>query len=109
MAVSWVSGNLNFTSAQFFCWQRCPNPTVGRPTGSGLGLATKPSNSLIKLTVAALTGGGAQARASSEERTVSGSVKRFLCTTRSVELTSCLCNYKGSSGKKESEESLHVC
>ena len=60
VASAWVRGKANGTSAQFVVWQRCPNPTVGKPMGSGAGLATKPSACLIKAMVAALTlaGGG---------------------------------------------------
>lgn len=56
-----VIGNENGTSAQPAFWHRWPYPTVGLPVGSGEGLATKPSKLLIRLTVAALTAGGAQA------------------------------------------------
>lgn len=60
-ACACVIGKENGTSAQPAFWHRCPYPTVGLPVGSGEGLATKPSNSLIRLTVAVLTAGGAQA------------------------------------------------
>lgn len=56
-ACACVKGNEYGTSAQAFCLHKCPYPTVERPIGSGEGLATKPSNSFIKLTVAVLIGG----------------------------------------------------
>jgi hypothetical protein len=55
-----VSGNLKGTSAQFFCLQRCPYPTVGRPIGSGPGLEANPSNCLMRSSVALLTIGEPQ-------------------------------------------------
>jgi len=56
-----VSGNGKGTSVHPLVLQRWPYPTVGRPTGSGAGLATKPSAFLMRDVVAALTeDGGAQ-------------------------------------------------
>lgn len=46
---------------------------MGRPTGSGSGLLTKPSNSFINAMVAELTSGPTQARASMGEAKVAGS------------------------------------
>lgn len=52
---------MNGTSLDAFVRHWCPYPTVGRPTGSGLGVATKPSKGLMRLSVAWLTCGGLQA------------------------------------------------
>ena len=60
VASAWVRGKENGTSPQLVVWQRWPKPTVGKPMGSGEGLATKPSNPLIRVTVAELTAGAAQ-------------------------------------------------
>lgn len=67
-----VSGKANGTSAQLVVWQRWPKPTVGKPMGSGEGLATNPSNCLMRLTVAALTAGAAQLDPDKQQRNVLG-------------------------------------
>lgn len=54
VAVSWLRGKEKGTSAQLALMHLCPNPAVGRPMGSGLGLGTKPSNCLMREMVAAL-------------------------------------------------------
>jgi hypothetical protein len=61
-AILCVKGKLYGTSLHPLVWHRWPYPTVGRPMGSGAGEATKPSNSLIRETVAALTFGPVHAR-----------------------------------------------
>jgi hypothetical protein len=60
--VVWLSGKLYGTSLHPLVWHKWPYPTVGRPIGSGAGEATKPSNSLISETVAALTEGPVHCR-----------------------------------------------
>lgn len=59
-AVAWERGKVKGTSEQLSCLQRCPNPTVRRPTGSGAGVGTKLSIPLIRFTVAVLMPGEAQ-------------------------------------------------
>ena len=56
-AVIVVNRNEYGTSEHPVVWHKWPYPTVGRPIGSGAGDATKPSNSLIRDTVAAFTFG----------------------------------------------------
>lgn len=72
-----VRGNFNPSLLQFLVWHRWPYPTVGKPTGSGAGFGTKPSNSLMRSTVAPLTLGPVHALSSiGEARMEEGRTER---------------------------------